>query len=287
MAGYQQLSNQPQGYGGTGHAPGGPPTQQMSDYRQALHHHPGLLVRQRLRLKNFCVCLLRNKYDIGSLPLNMDPHEAWPDDVFKHQRGLLYAKEESDVLCKICCHRFRAFELKTYLGSNDDQGDHGEILRYRRPFKCPLTCCCFMPWPQEIHTIVPSTNEELGSTVQDWRCMAALCGKFYWRVQDRNGSTTHIIERDVCCNENCFAPNCCCPIHKLNIKDPSEERVVGTVENIFPGCTLRTILCGRMIDNYRLSFPTNASPEDKANILGALFLVDYMVFANADDDRSG
>jgi hypothetical protein len=104
-------------------------------------------------------------------------------------------------------------------------------------------------------------------------------------VNDANGATTHVIEQDVCCNANCLAPTCCCPIHKLNIKDPSEERVVGSVENIFPGCSIRTLFCSNLIDNYRLTFPTNATPEDKANILGALFLIDYMVFANADEDR--
>jgi len=284
---YQPLGAQlpPQGYGTAaqqGYVAGGPPAQQMSDYRQVLHHHPGLLVRQRLRVKNMCICLVRNKYDIGSFPLNMDPHEAWPDDVFKHQRGLLYATEESEVINKVCCGKFREFEMHTYLGASHEQP---EILRYHRPFKCPLVCCCFMPWPQEIHTVVPSTHQKLGSTVQDWRCLKAACGKFYWRVNDANGATTHVIEQDVCCNENCLAPTCCCPIHKLNIKDPSEERVVGSVENIFPGCSIRTLFCSNLIDNYRLTFPTNATPEDKANILGALFLIDYMVFANADEDR--
>jgi hypothetical protein len=212
----------------------------------------------------------------------MDPHEAWPDSVFKHQRGLLYAAEESECFDKVCCGRYRAFTMHTYMGSSDDQP---EILLFQRPFKCPLVCCCMMPWPQEIHTLNPTTNQKLGTTTQDWRCMSAMCGKFYWKVTDPTNTTTHVIEQDVCCNENCFAPSCCCKIHKINIKDPSEQNVIGSMENIFPGCTLRTLLCGRMIDNYRLTFPTNASPEDKANILGALILVDFMVFANADDDQ--
>jgi len=230
---------------------------------------------------NFCICLLKNKYDIGSFPQNMDARDAWDDDVFKHQRGLMYATEESDCIDKVCCGRWRAFTMDVHLGHSDDQP---KVLRYRRPFRCPLVCCCFMPWPQEIHTL--NTDERaIGKTTQDWRCLSAMCGKFYWKVSDSSGATTHVLERDVCCNENCFAPSCCCAIHKMNIKDPSEQQIVGSLENIFPGCTLRTLICGNMIDNYRLTFPTSASPEDKANILGALILIDFMIFANADEDR--
>jgi len=255
----------------------------MNDYRDVLKMHPGLLVRQRLRLKNFCICCIENNYDIGSFPENMDRHEAWPDSVFKHHRGLMYAKEHSDMCDKFLCRRYRAFHMKIHHGSSSDGK---EILHFNRPFKCPLVCCCIMPWPQEIKTLDAQTGVELGKTVQDWRCGSACCGRFYWKVYDQAGTVSHVLEQDVCCNENCFAPSCCCQIHKINIKDPHEKDIIGTAENIFPGCTLRTLICGRMIDNYRLTFPTNATSEDKANLLGALILVDFMVFANADDDKN-
>jgi len=255
----------------------------MSDYRQVLQAHPGLLVRQRLRLKNLIPCMLKNKYDIGSFPMNMDQREPWPDSVFKHQKGLLYATEDSTCIDKCCCGRYRAFTMLTYHGSTDSQPP---ILRYHRPFKCPIVCCCWMPWPQELHTVNPVTNQEIGQITQDWRCMSAVCGKFYWRVSNGTGTLTHVIEQNLCCNANCFAPSCCCPIHRFDIMDASEQNVIGTIENIFPGCSLRTLFCSALIDNYRLTYPTQATPEDKANLLGAVILIDFMVFERATEENN-
>lgn len=252
------------------------------NYKNVLGSLPGVLVRQQLRLKNLCVCLLRNKYDIGAFPQGLDPSQPWEDDVFKNQRGLIHAQEESECIDKVCCHRWRAFTMRLHMG----QDQHGpEVLRFERPFKCPLLCCCFMPWPQEINAINPQTGEKLGTVKQDWRCCSALCGKMYWKAYDGTGQVTHVFERDVCCNSNMCAPSCCCEIHRINIKDRDEQETVGMVENIFPGCSCRTLCFGNMIDNYRMTFPQNASPEEKATLLSGLMLIDYMIFANADDNQ--
>jgi hypothetical protein len=46
---------------------------------------------------------------------------------------------------------------------------------------------------------------------------------------------THVLKRDVCCNENCFAPSCFCKTHRIQILDASETYTVGHMDNIFPG----------------------------------------------------
>ena len=62
-------------------------------------------------------------------------------------------------------------------------------------------------------------------------------------------------------------------VHRLDITDPSEQRVVGSLENIYPGLSCRTPLCGQLIDNYRLTFPPDASPAQKATLLARLYPV--------------
>jgi len=224
--------------------------------------------------------MVKNNYDVGLFPANLNATEPWKDDVFKANRGHMYLKEESECLDKCCCGNFRAFTMHTYVGSKSEQ----EVLRYKRPFKCPILCCCMMPWPQEIHTHDAKSDAKIGSVIQDWRIIPACLGKFYWKVVDGDGATTHVIERNVCCNANMFAPNCICEIHRFDIKSADETQVVGSIENIWAGCSLRSLCFRQLIDNYRLTFPQNATPQDKANLLGALVLIDFMLFSSAPND---
>jgi len=256
----------------------------MGDYKGMLQDQQGLVVRQRLRLKNICACLMRNQYDIAAFPAGQDTNEPWEDPVFKQAviSPLGYGHEESSLLCKCCCGPFREFKMNVHAGNSE----HGAVLmNFDRPFKCPIICCCMVPFPQEITTYAGAGDSaKIGMVKQDWRCPSAVCGKTYWKVYDATDSPKYVIEHDVCCNANCLAPSCCCKTRRLDIKDATEANVVGSLENIFPGCTCRTLCCGNLIDNYRLTFPTDASPEDKANLLAALMLVDYMLFSNAGED---
>lgn len=257
----------------------------MTDYKGMLQNEKGLLVRQRLRLKDLCACCIRSEYDIAAIPTNQNMDDPWDDSVFKDAatRPLAYGREQSTLFCKLCCGNFREFKMNVYAGNSQN----GPVLmNLDRPFKCPLVCCCYNPWPQEITTYAgEGEGAKIGMVKHDWRCIPAHCGKCYWKVYDATDQPKYVIEHDICCNANCLAPSCCCKIRRLDIKDATETNVVGSLENIFPGCTCRTLLCGGMIDNYRLTFPTDASPEDKANLLTALMLVDYMIFAHESSEE--
>lgn len=258
----------------------GPAVQSMSDggsFQNHLVSQPGLLVRQRLRLKNCIPCLNKSAYDVGTFPQGLDPTGEWEDDVFANARGHMTASEESDCFCRWYCGNFRAFTMHVFGGP---QAQNNEILTMQRPFKLPCLPCCY---PQRIENNDAKTGAKIGVVEQDFRCVQEFfCGKSYWKVYDKNDNTKYVIERDVCCNKNMCAPSCCVPIHRFDIYDKDEQQVVGSLENIFPGCNLRLCFHG-LIDNYRLTFPKDATPEDKANLFAATLLVDYMVFSNKDD----
>ena len=49
-----------------------------------------------------------------------------------------------------------------------------------------------------------------------------------------------------------------------------------SIKNVFPGCNFRG-MCSRA-DNLQVAFPTTASPESRAILLGAAFMLDYLFF---------
>lgn len=156
-----------------------------------------------------------------------------------------------------------------------------------RPCKCTMVLCCFMINPQQIHTHNLKTGQPIhvGKVEQDWRCLPALCGKRYWKAYDSAGAVQYVLKDDLCANgcNNAFAPSCCCKVHHTSIMDAAEVQEVGSVQNIFPGCSCRSLLCSALIDNYKLNLPSDANADARANLLAGLFLVDFMKFNNNDN----
>ena len=65
----------------------------------------------------------------------------------------------------------------------------------------------------------------------------------------------------------------------MPVLDRATGAEVGVFENQWPGCNLRGLcLAQSMADNYVVKFPEGAPPEDKAALLGALFLVNFCFF---------
>lgn len=258
-----------------------PPQQKMmdEDYTSHLGDLPGITVRQKLLLKNACPCFLRNDYDVGILPGgSLTSEENMTDDEFVATVGHMSMFEKSTTKDKCCFNQFRKFKMDVYGGREEGTN---KILEFDRPFRCPLTCCWLMPWPQELTINNPKDGAAIGKVEQDYRFLPACCGKTYFNVKNSSDVPKYTIKDDICCNANMGAPNMCCKIHKLDILEAgNEENVLGKIENHFPGFSCRSLCCGSLIDNYKVVFPKDASPEDKAAILGALVLIDFVYFSN-------
>jgi hypothetical protein len=103
-------------------------------------------------------------------------------------------------------------------------------------------------------------------------------------VVDADGKDVYMIRDDFCCNENMCAPSICCPVRTIDILTPDMNTKVGSIVDVFPGCNIRG--CVGTADNYILNFPETATPTDKLNLLGALILIEYMVFEKKPDNNN-
>jgi hypothetical protein len=261
---------------------GAPATQSMLD------NCPGLLAQQKFDIQElFCpACQKRNKYKITS-------DEGWSSDgvtdfstsPYKQSPQIYKAKEESETCDRICCQNYRRFQMYVRPGDN---GDGPYDYKFDRPFKCTLNCCglCLLN-PQEL-TVMNSSDTPIGKVVQEWRCFdSGCCLKIYWQVQDANGGVQYYLRDDLCCPRtfNICAPSCLCGQHHIDILDASEQPTDGYLRNIFPGCNMKGLLGGGLRDSYHLKFPSGATAEQKATLLGGMFLVEYMLFeSNGNED---
>ena len=64
--------------------------------------------------------------------------------------------------------------------------------------------------------------------------------------------------------------------YEFKIETPDGNHTGASIKNVFPGCNFRG-MCSRA-DNLQVAFPTTASPESRAILLGAAFMLDYLFF---------
>lgn len=243
-----------------------------------------LLVRQRLDKFEACTgCVKRNKYKIAALadPSNPDFTDKFEESSFKALPQVFTAKEESSFLCRICCQKWREFKMTV---TAEKPGEDPVAYTFERPFKCTMLCCCVMLFPQEL-TVKDHAAANMGRVWWDFNCLAAMCGKLHWKVDDAGGNTQYVVEDNTCCNKNMCAPTPCCPTRTMDILDPASMQPVGSIQNIFPGCSFKNIfrICSQT-DSYKLTFPKDATPQNKALLLGSLMLLEYVYFEKSSED---
>jgi len=267
-----------------------PPVHQvMTDVLGILGPQKGILMRQRFDLiEALSTWERRNKYQVATKPHDKgnEPGE-WEDKTFRKQLKhghILTLKEESACCQRQCCRPYHSLTVKVKGGDASGAADGDILAEFDRPFQCSILCCGVLFNPQVL--TVSIKGKETGKVIQHWPCIQNIvCWRRHWRVVDAEGKDTYLIRDDFCCNSNMFAPSICCPVRTIDILTPDEnETKVGSIVNVFPGCNLRA--CRGTADNYILNFPDAASPTDKLNLLGALVLVEYMVFEKKPGDGS-
>ena len=199
------------------------------------------------------------------------------------QKYLFKCKEESTWCQRNCCppesHEFR-MKVKHVISQGMFNDDFTKpYLEFYRPFKC--TCCC-LARPSMSGRYVES-NVELGKVVEPYTCCDPLIN-----VYNKDGIVRYKISTDCCQCGYCCRNSICGKLSEItfNIYNGNQSatgRGVGSIRRVVRGA----INLFSDADTYEVTFPVDASPEEKLMLIGATLMLDYQYFeSNSDDSTS-
>lgn len=190
-----------------------------------------------------------------------------------HSQQVLYAAEQSECCGRQCCGSSRAFRMLLF-GLGDTSRP---LLTIERPLRCkpPLCCGCL----QEV-------------TVFDGGPGGAPIGKLQQLYTCCASEFTVCVGHTLC--YRILGPICVCdgPFcdQVFYIVDPAGQRIA-TPDG---GHARITKMAGHFLDeamtdadNFGCTFPLHATPEQKAVLLAAVFLIDFLFFEDGGAASNG
>ncbi|CAD8074336.1 unnamed protein product [Paramecium sonneborni] len=126
-----------------------------------------------------------------------------------------------------------------------------------------ICCCCCLDRPCiEVHYLENGENKKLGQIIELCYCCRLGCNIF-----DFSNQLKYIIQESSYCQ---------CNHANFDIKTPDGEVIAPMKKKIKNTWDDQT-------DNFKVVFPQNASKEDKALILAATIMFEYMYFSNTEN----
>ncbi|XP_040090295.1 phospholipid scramblase 2 [Oryx dammah] len=167
---------------------------------------------------------------------------------------IYFAAEDTDCCTRNCCGPARPFTMKIL----DNMGR--EVITLERPLRC--TSCCFPCCLQEIEIQAPP-GVPVGYVTQTWHpCLPKLT------IQNERREDVLKISGP------CIVCSCCTDID-FEVKSLDEKYVVGKISKHWSGL-IKELFTD--VDNFGIQFPLDLDVKMKAVMLGACFLIDFMVF---------
>lgn len=186
--------------------------------------------------------------------------------------AIFHAQEESSCLNRCCCGTNRGFDL--YVHSGQDK-TAPVIVDMHRDLACGAgSCCC----QQTMRVTDHSSKKELGRAYIPYFCCNPQID-----VVDADGNLHYTMTKDGCGVCGMCQVVCCesCRSIPFEVKNAKGEEV-GKVTKKFGGI-------GREMfsdtDTFTMKFPTDATPEQRALLLGAVFLLDINFFETDNKDK--
>jgi len=185
---------------------------------------------------------------------------------------LMKGRERSSCLCRACCGDRRSFRMAMETEGKDE--DRSPVFEMDRPWHCRWFCfpCSFCTQVINVY----SHGRPLGHVRE--RCWICTPHLNVWDERDTLRYT--MVGENMCCRCSLCSGACCwcikcCPDFTFSIRDGVSGHEEGTVTKKFSGVGKELFTNA---DNYKMKFPPNASPNDRALLVSASVLIDYLYF---------
>jgi hypothetical protein len=226
---------------------------------QKLATVPGIFFKQKFRpCQALTGCELQNRYFVYAL-----------DQDGKSKKGTkMFKCKETSECCQrqFCSPHCRTFSMNVNNKDYLDQGNDGTpFLQFERPFKCSFLC---LERPEMAIRLKENGNDiYIGKVKNPFKC-CDLIGEIY----NANDELKYTIEGSCCqCGIICEGP--LCQAASLNIM--SGGQVVGSLNRVMGSIAKN---CFNTNASFAVTFPINATAEDRALFIGATIMIDYAYF---------
>ncbi|XP_061862017.1 phospholipid scramblase 1 [Colius striatus] len=172
-----------------------------------------------------------------------------------------FAAEDTDCCTRNCCGPSRPFTLRII-----DNMNH-EVITLQRPLRC--SSCCFPCCLQELEVQAPP-GTPVGYVVQNWH----PCLPKFTIQNEKRMDILKITGPCVVCS--------CCEDINFEVKSVDETATVGRISKQWSGLLKEAVTDA---DNFGITFPMDLDVKMKAVMIGACFLIDFMFFEHAGDQK--
>ncbi|EDV26179.1 uncharacterized protein TRIADDRAFT_24095 [Trichoplax adhaerens] len=199
--------------------------------------------------------------DVGVFQLMTDIETA-NTYVVRNKQGqqIYYVSEEINCCDLQCCGEGRPFEMRIFDNTKK------EVIHLSRPLRCN-SCCCWCCCLQELTVEAPPGNR-IGKVNMDWSpCWPSFT------VTDENDETTFTLKGP------CITCSCGNDV-EFDVHDTNDEKV-GRIAKEWAGLLKEALTDA---DNFAITFPESTEVKNKAVLLGAIFLIDFIYFGKRGRD---
>jgi len=193
------------------------------------------------------------------------------------RRRLFKCDERPDWCAKHCMSAdCRPFELKIEKVTPDPDMSGGPVLYLQRECKC--TCMCLNRPEMKVYLTEGGQKTYLGKVYDPYDCCHHSFEVFDAKDQKRFTIQANCCQLGFCCKCPCDA----CEKIEFELFSGQENKVEAPILKLGKGCVKNAM---GSADDFRCPFPAMATWEDKALLISALMMIDFMMFEEKPDDN--